>query len=119
MSKLKSTIRLHTEGKSKRFIASYLKLSRNTVIKYIRRFIALKLTYESLTSMSDRELYRLFQMSAEKELPEKLRQLHHFFPYVEKQIKKPGVTLHLLWQQYLVKHPDGYRSSQFNEHYNR
>lgn len=83
MSKLKTTLRLYTEGKSKRFIADYLGLSRNTVLKYIRCFHRLKLTYEDLAKLDDRELYRLFQMPSEKEFPEKLQELHRFFPKVE------------------------------------
>jgi transposase len=119
MSKLKSTLRLYTEGKSKRFIASYLDISRNTVIKYISRFTSLKLTYEDLIKLDDRELYRLFQMPSEKELPEKLQALHAFFPRVEKQLKRPGVTRLLMWGEYISKHPGGYSTSQFYEHYKR
>lgn len=119
MSKLKTTLRLYTEGKSKRFIADYLGLSRNTVLKYIRCFHRLKLTYEDLAKLDDRELYRLFQMPSEKEFPEKLQELHRFFPKVEKQLKRPGMTLLIMWEAYQAKHPNGYSKSQFYEHYRR
>lgn len=119
MSKLKSTLRLHTEGKSKRFIANYLGLSRNTVFKYLEVFHRLRLTYEEVSAMGDRKLYQLFQMPAEKEHPVKLQQLHAFFPKVEKQLKRPGMTLLLMWEAYRSHHPDGYSKTQFYEHYRR
>ena len=32
---------------------------------------------------------------------------------VERDLGRQGVTLQLLWQEYLVCHPDGYRYTQF------
>ena len=37
--------------------------------------------------------------------------------YIHVERKKPGVTLELLHLEYLEKHPDGYRYTQFCEHY--
>jgi transposase len=39
-------------------------------------------------------------------------QLHH-------ELKKPGVTLSLLWLEYRAAHPSGYGYSQFCERYRR
>lgn len=38
---------------------------------------------------------------------------------LHQEIKRPGVTLHLLWLEYLESHPGGYRYSQFCELYRR
>ena len=35
------------------------------------------------------------------------------------ELRRPGVTLQLLWVEYLRDHPDGYRYTQFCEHYHR
>jgi transposase len=35
------------------------------------------------------------------------------------ELKRPGVTLQLLHHEYLAEHPDGYRYTQFCEHYKR
>jgi transposase len=35
------------------------------------------------------------------------------------ELKRPGVTLQLLHHEYLAQHPDGYRYTQFCEHYKR
>lgn len=38
---------------------------------------------------------------------------------VHAELKRPGVTLSLLWLEYLEAHPGGYRYTQFCEHYRR
>lgn len=37
--------------------------------------------------------------------------------WVHGELRRPGVTLSLLWQEYLAANPEGYRYSQFCEHY--
>jgi transposase len=41
------------------------------------------------------------------------------FATMHLELKKPHVTLALLWEEYLAVHPEGYRYSQFCEHYRR
>lgn len=119
MNKLRSTIRLHTEGKSKRFIAVQLSLSRNTVVKYIERFVASNLTYEEIKAKSDAELHECFQLPPTKQYPDKLKDLHRYFPKLEKALKKPGMTRQILWEQYIGEHPKGYGRTQFYDHYKK
>jgi len=38
---------------------------------------------------------------------------------VRKELRKKGVTLQLVWMEYIEKHPDGYKHSQFGEYYRR
>jgi len=38
---------------------------------------------------------------------------------MERELKKTGITKQLMWEEYYKKHPDGLRSSQFCEHYQR
>ena len=40
-------------------------------------------------------------------------------PHIHRQLMRPGVTLHLLWMEYLEVHPSGYRYSQFCDIYRR
>lgn len=119
MSKLRNVLKLYVQGKSRLFISSYLNLSRNTVKKYIRQFIRLKLTLDELESLDDVKLDELFLKSGEQELTPRLKSLYAFFPYVEKELKKTGVTKQLLWQEYKLKHPDGFQRAQFCEYFTR
>ena len=40
-----------------------------------------------------------------------------FFPKMERELKKVGVTIQHMWEQYIAINLDGYRSSQFAHHY--
>ena len=119
MNKLKSIIRLYTEGKSKTFISSYVALSRNTVKKYLKVFIESRLTYQQLSEMSDSELNKIFLDPKEEKLPERVKRLYDFFSYMSRELRKTGVTKQLMWEEYIQKYPDGHRSTQFCVHYNR
>ena len=119
MSKLRKVIKLYVQGKSKVFISSYLGLSRNTVKKYILQFSGLKVTYEELNRLTDLDLDELFNLQQENELSPKMRDLESFFPRVEKELKKTGKTLNILWEEYKMKYPDGFQRTQFAVYFNR
>lgn len=119
MNKLRQTIRLYVEGRSKQQIALGLSLSRNTVRKYLDRFMDSRLTYEDIKHLSDRELYEKLQLGLDKPHSPRMVALLNFFTYVQKEVKRPGVTLQILWEEYIKLHPDGYSLSQYYEYYKR
>jgi len=119
MSKVRKVLKMHFQGKSKSFISNYLNLSRNTVKKYINLCLMLGLTDNHIRHKSDVELEAIFVKDNEIKISKKLQEAYSFFPYMEKELKRPGVTKGLMWEEYFAKHPDGYRVSQFKEHYNR
>ena len=36
---------------------------------------------------------------------------------MERELKKVGVTIQHMWEQYIALNPNGYRNSQFGHHY--
>ena len=117
MTKIRQILRFFTQGKSKVQISKQTGASRNTVKKYIHRFIAEKMTFDTLSSMSDTDLEVLF---GSLELPDtnpRYEQLHHMLPDLEKQFKKRGVTISLLWQSYRQAYADGYGKTQFHHYF--
>ena len=118
MNKLRRVITYHSEGKSKSFISSSLQVSRNTVKKYIDRFIKLRLTTDQVVELSDLELDRLFLHPEPQSLSPRHQVLYDFFPYAEKRLRKKGWTKQLLWEEYKGKNPDGVGRSQFCDHFN-
>ena len=38
------------------------------------------------------------------------------FLHYERELKKVGATLHILWEKYQSEHPDGYGYTQFRKH---
>jgi len=117
MSKIRKTIKFHCNGKSKLFISKYLSLSRNTVKKYISLYHILDLTIDDINQKTDDELEQLFSTNTEPILSPKLQTLYAFFPQMERELKKVGVTVQHMWGKYLAIHPDGYQSSQFRAYF--
>ncbi|WPP50996.1 IS21 family transposase [Catalinimonas niigatensis] len=116
MRKIKRLFKLYTEGVSKRTISVQLGLSRNTVSKYIDFFGSYQLTAYEVEEMSVEELQTLF-LSGQKPKSKRLLTLERYFPYFDRELKKTGVTQHLLWEEYIARHPDGFMLTQFKYWY--
>lgn len=119
MSKIRKAIKLHYQGKSKLFISSYLSISRNTVKKYLSLLELLGLDLEVIDKKTDAELEDLFSHSTVESINPKLQNLYAFFPQMERELKKTGVTVGHMWEKYIHANPDGFRSSQFRFHYKK
>lgn len=123
MSQIKQLLILHEQGNGKKAIARILGISKNTVKSYLSKleFILDEgqggLTIGDLIKLEDPVLEAKFHAGnpAYKE-EDRYIELKKNFPYYEKELKKTGVTRHLLWQEYLEQHPDGYGYSQFCFH---
>lgn len=117
MRKIKEILRLKYEaGLSNRAIAGACKISNSTVGEYLRRAEAAGVSWP-LGELGEDELYqKLF--GEPTPLPEKARPLPDW-EEVRKELRQKGVTLRLIWIEYLEKHPDGYKHSQFEEYYRR
>lgn len=75
------------------------------------------LDYRELLKLDDKTLQDLFPSNSEID-SYRYNQLVSYFSYFSRELKKPGCTLRVLWQEYLEKHPDGYNHSQFNYYFN-
>jgi len=117
MSKIRKALKFHCQGKSKLFISNYLLLSRNTVKKYIALFESLGMNSSLLDEKTDSELELIFSQSVSVSVNPKLEQLHAYFPKMERELKKVGVTQQLLWEEYYRANPNGYKSSQFKHYF--
>ena len=92
MSKVRKVIQLYHQKRGKLFISKYLSVSRNTVKKYIILYQLLNLSIEDINQKSDAELEALFSNSHTQTLSPKQKAVYDFFPYMERQLKKTGVT---------------------------
>jgi transposase len=116
MRKIRETLRLHFDcGLGQRPIARCLDISRTTVGDYLRRAEAAGLGWPLPASLTDQQLYHqlfppMIPVSATGRTVPNCASLHT-------ELKRKGVTLMLLWEEYLAEHPQGYRYSQFCELY--
>ena len=117
MKKIKEILRLkHEAGLSNRAIAGACKISNSTVGEYLRRAKAAGISWP-LGELSEDEIYQKM-FGDPTPVPEKAKPLPDW-EEVRKELRKKGVTIHLIWIEYIEKHPDGYKHSQFEEYYRR
>ncbi|MEK7756518.1 MAG: IS21 family transposase [Planctomycetota bacterium] len=117
MRRLREILRLKYEcGLSHRAIASACGVGAGTVSEYVRRARQAGLVWPLPEELDDGVLEgRLFPAAAGTVGPRPAPDP----AYLHQELKRPGVTLQLLWLEYLKVHPDGYRYSQFCEQYRR
>ena len=117
MSKVRQILKLHTQGIGKKKIASRLGMSKNTVKAYLDRYHGLKSTWEELSQLTDYELDKAFHPPYETLLDPKVRQVYDYFPEMEKQLRKRGVTVALLYRKFQEDNPDCFRETAFYRYY--
>ena len=116
MRKIKEVLRLcWGNGLSKRKTAGSCGISRPAVDEYLRRAEEAGLSWPLPADLDDGALERLL-FPAAPTLPAQVRGLPDW-PTVNQELKRKGVTLFLLWQEYRERHPQGYQYSWFCERY--
>jgi transposase len=117
MLKLRQILRYYAQGTSKKQISAITGIARNTVKRYISRFIFLRITYEDIASLSDHELEKLFIEPNPKLPDERFERLQELLPEIEKQMSRKGVNLLQLWEQYAAANVPAYQYTQFKKYY--
>jgi len=112
MRKTKEVFRLKFDCQlSNRKIAESCLIARSTVAEYLFRFHQAALSWPLPEAMDDARLEELLfaptsvTSDTERPLPNWL--------YIHNELRRKGVTLALLWQEYKAQHPAGYQYSQF------
>jgi transposase len=115
MKKIEEVLRLKYEnGLSHREIARSCSISASTVSEYVTHAKAAGLSWPLPEGLTPEQLEaRLFpkKVSAGRKVPQP------DWRKVNKELKRKGVTLSLLWLEYRQDHPAGYSYSQFCQHY--
>ena len=115
MRKIKEVLRLQASGMSNRKIAHSLSIARPTVADYLRRSAAVGLTWPLALQWDEARVeQQLFPVAPalttrDRWPPDWLQ--------VQRELKRKGVTVFLLWQEYREQHPQGYQYSWFCERY--
>src|SRR6478736_6103180 len=107
MRRIKEVLRLKEGlGLSDTAVSRSVRIARSTVKEYLDRAAAAGLNWEEL----DRRLFAAVDTRHwDRPLPD--------WEAVEKELRGRGVTLRLLWLEYLSRHPEGYRYTQFCAHF--
>jgi hypothetical protein len=109
MRKVRDVLRLSADGLSKRKIAASLGLSATAVGDCIRRARVVGVAWPLAAELTDAALERLLYPPATvaKQRPQPDWAAIHL------ELKRPGVTLQLLWEEYRAVHPDAHAYSRY------
>ncbi len=115
MRKIRDVLRLHANGMSTRKIAASLNIGRSSVGDYIKRATDAGLLSPLPEDITDTALVQLlFPAStgtarSDRPVPD--------WPMLHRELRKAGVTLSLLWEEYRAVYPEGYGYSRFCDLY--
>lgn len=113
MMKLKRVLQLKINGENKSEISRSVPIHRNSLDKYLVLFKETGKSDQELLSLSDEELRKVVLSVTERCVDERLAYLMSKIPDFMVELKKTGVTLKILWLEYLEQNPEGYRYAQF------
>jgi len=116
MSQIKQLLRLHQQGKAKKFIARSLQISKNTVKAYLDKLVNIQIDIPTLLELEDPVLEAQFHSGNPAYKDERYEYFKEHMDYYLKELNRKGVTKHLLWEEYRQDNPKGYGFSQFCYH---
>jgi transposase len=112
MRKIREVLRLRFEHqRTFEQIAISCNIGSSTVSDYVHRFKAAKLSWPLSCGLDDLQLEQLLFPSA-RAAPSPAKGSPNWED-IHRELRRKGVTLMLLWQEYKEAHPDGYQYSQF------
>lgn len=114
MRQLREVLRLKCCGGelSDRQLARRIGVSRSTLQDYVKRLEVAGLSWPLPADMTDEVLERrLFSHNGTK--PGWRLRPEPEWPVLVRELKRPGVTLRILWEEYRTVHPTGYGYSRF------
>ena len=115
MRRIRDVLRLSAAGMSKRQIAASLGVSATAARESIRRARLAGLAWPLPDELSDEELER--RLYPPPSAAAKNRRPQPDWAIIHRELRRPGVTLQLLWEEHRAVHPDGYGLSRFCELY--
>ena len=117
MTNYREILRLNRLGINHAQIARSTGHSRQTVVSVLKKAEQKSVSYDDITNLSDKDLFKIFIESG----PAKLGYKMPDYDYIHKEMAKSGVTLGLLWVEYCEEcRKSGelpYQSTQFNKYY--
>src|SRR6516225_7949922 len=114
MRKIREVLRLGAQGLSKRRIAASLGISATAALECLQRARRAGLSWPLPDGLDDAVLeLRLYPPAT----CNKVQRPQPHWPSIHGELKRPGVTLQLLWEEYRGRDPGGYGYSQFCELY--
>jgi transposase len=112
MRQMRYLLRLRHDGASAREIGRLLGVARSTIQDSLKRSAAAGLKWPLPDDVTDDALERqLFGRAGTA--PGQRRRIEPDWAQLARELKRPGVTMMILWEEYREAHPGGYGYSRF------
>ena len=112
MRQLRHLLRLHHDGVSAREIGRRLGVARSTIQDNLKRAAAAGLAWPLADDITEEALEtRLFGRAGVTQ--GQRRRTEPDWAALARELKRPGVTMSILWEEYREVHPEGYGYSRF------
>jgi MarR family len=112
MRQLRYLLRLHHDGVRAREIGRLLGVARSTIQDNLKRAVAAGLQWPLPEDVTDDALeLQLFGRAGIA--PGQRRRVEPDWAELARELKRPGVTMMILWEEYREAHPEGYGYSRF------
>lgn len=121
MPNYRKIIVLHEQGVSQRQIAKLTHSSRDVIRRIIKSAENTGMTAQMINDLTDAEIAKFLGLSfSEKGSPDPLYEMPDY-DYYSKELKKPGVTITLLWEEYVSQCKRSgklpYQKTQFGKYF--
>jgi len=117
MRKIRDVLRLtHAMGMSRRLVGEATGIGKTAVGEYVRRAAVAGLSWPIPDEIDDVELERRL-FSPPEDAASSTSRTEPDWSHSHAELKRRGVTLALLWQEYRAEHAQGYAYSWFCERY--
>jgi transposase len=112
MRKIRDALRLtHALGMSRRLVGEATGIGKTAVGEYVRRAAVAGLSWPIPDEIDDAELER--RLFPPADTASCAARTEPDWPHIHAELKRRGVTLALLWQEYRAEHAQGYAYSRF------
>lgn len=105
------------QGLGKKKIAGRLGMSKHTVKLYVELYKELKVPWSELSKSTDFDLNKLFHPVHEMPLTGRIKQVYDFFPIMEKQLRRRGMTIATQYDEFKTANPGCYGKTNFYFYY--
>jgi transposase len=119
MRKIKEVLRLHSLGLAQRQIARSCSIGQSTVSEYLKAAESARLGWPEVADWDEARLAAALIRKAPARPEQDQRPPPDFAATHTELQQHKHLTLQLLWEEYRIEHPDGYRYSRFCELYQR
>ncbi len=113
MDQIRLIIKTYSKTQSYKATARQLHISKNTVKNYIGQARLINEDLSKVLELSEPKLIEELAKLSDYTIDQRGLIFNKLIDYWLKELKRVGVTRHLLWEEYKNKHLDGYGYSQF------